>query len=317
MQQGCIYEYLESKNIKNSGFSAESLDFEKEKARIIIKHPTLKSDIFKFEDHCLLKGSIHNFDLLNHIENIKNFYIVFDVVWKLRNKKETNGLIVRALSLYSKSYDIWANNSGLGAKWFFGHAEEWETILTYSRKDPKINLAKFLIGILQFEGTFIERLETMIARWLETSTHKSSNNWLYYFAKYPEMTNSGYNLYSFKTNEANFELRNLTAGTLKGYHINPYVRTVAIRINDEEICKLSKCWTYGTEESPLVLENGIQLYCEELGWRIVMPPDFELSDYCYENFKGRKEDDKIYLIEDDKRDRVEVAIDFCKTIILA
>jgi hypothetical protein len=306
-----IYEFLASKSIKTIGFTDESLNFEKEKARIIVKHPALKSAICQLEDHPLLKGSIHNFDLPNHIEQIPIFYETFNKIWALRGYN--NGLIIRTFMQYNDNYDIHVGDSGLGPKWFYGHSDKWETILTHPKRESKINLADFLIA---FESqtaanqTVAERLESMISCWLKNTTSANWDDWRYYFAKYPCMTNTGYNLYSFKNNEANFELRNLTGWTLNARHINPYVRTVATKINDESICQLAKCSTCGIEASPLILEDGFQLYCEEAGWRIVTPQGFELSEHFYDNFTWHKDGDKIYLTEDENRDRIEVAIDF-------
>ncbi len=87
----------------------------------------------------------------------------------------------------------------------------------------------------------------MIDKWLNKNLAK---DWRYYFIKYPEMTSTNNNLYSMDDDD-HFKIRELTGYTLRGWHINPYVRTVALQINDNSICDVNECYTYSGYESPV------------------------------------------------------------------
>ncbi len=92
---------------------------------------------------------------------------------------------------------------------------------------------------------------------------------------------------------------------------------------DKSIYDGESCYTKGNEESPLFLSNGIRLYCEEEGWRIVCPKtensvdlDSELiSAFRLEIIKETSENESYLLRPLGAKDRVEVAIDFIQSMI--
>jgi len=100
------------------------------------------------------------------------------------------------------------------------------------------------------------------------------------------------------------------------YHINPFVKTVAKGINDEGICKIIQDKGRYGEESPLYLKNDIQLFCEEMGWRIVLSNGYSLSKHLIAEFDLETLDENIaYLLKDnDKYDRIQIAVEFARKV---
>lgn len=305
-----IYDLLNLDfQMKMQSFSSDSLNFEKQKANIIKKNPTAKSIIHKLEDHELLEGSIHNFDLENQIANLSMLSDAFYEIWNTKN----DSLMIRAVNTIDE-FCIDAGNSKLKEKYFFGNGERWHTILTLTGgvADKVIRIfPEFLDQYNKAKGkTPNAKLQTLIADWLNK---KQATDWRYYFIKYPEITSTANNLYTWKND---FEIRNLSGNTLLSYHINPYVRTVVKTIDDDSVCDLNQCYGQHADESPLRLKNGLELHCENDGWKIILPDDFNLpkgiiSEFSLEEFVQNKE---YLLIETNSKDRIEIAVDFCHKV---
>lgn len=289
------YETLTS-NVDFKGFTPKkSITSEIEKAKFILSNPELKNDIFELEDFKFFKGSIHNID----IENKKNSLQVFNkAIREIWNDNNSDSLIARAM-LTIGDYLLWIGNSALGATYYLGNDPNWYTILSnMDYEKGEYNFTDFIQSYIDNDFSMKE----MIRKWLE---EKEERDWLYYFVKYSEMTSTNNNLYAW---ESDFEVRNLTKLQLNGWHINPYVRTVAMKINKKSICDVDNCYSNTREESPLKLKHNIKLYCEEEGWKIVKSKRriFDkkiLKDFTIEN---------DYLKPDENRDMIEVAVAFSK-----
>lgn len=301
-----IYDLLNSDSqMKLQSFSSESLNFEKGKANLIKKNPDTKAIIQELEDHELLKGCVHNFDLENNIDNLQLFNKMFNEIWNTKD----DSLIIRAM-LTINDFSIDAGNSKLGEKFFFGNTNRWNTILTIVDDRIKEILPKFLSLYNNAKGKNPTlKLQSLIDDWLNKN---DGRNWEYYFIKYPEITSSTNNLYTWKND---FEVRNLIYGnTLLSYHNNPYIRTVEKEITKQNI-KVKSLGQYA-DESPMTFENGLQLHCKEKGWQIILPVDYSfpknfISQFNLEEVTKNKE----YLLTETKaKDRVEIAIEFCEKI---
>ena len=98
-----------------------------------------------------------------------------------------------------------------------------------------------------------------------------------------------------------------------GYHINPYVRTVIQRINDDSICKEDECYSQYEEKSPLILrENRAILHSIMEGWKIGLRDDDTLPKSLITTYNLTEiPESKDYLLkEDETHDRIEVAEKF-------
>ena len=290
------YKVLESVNEKAfKGFQQRgSLSSEIQKAKIIVANSDIKTCIFELEDHGLLQGSIHNFDLINNSSKLVELKEAFYKIWSTKD----DSLIVRSL-LTIDDYSLNIGWSVLGDRRYFGNGKNWNTILTNYYADEDLS---FLSTFLSSFNNNSQSLQNMIENWLNSNPEK---DWRYYFIKYKEMTSTNNNLYSWGDD---FKIRNLTKSRLSGWHINPYVRTVVHLINDKSIVDENYCYSKTDFESPLWLKDDTTLYCETEGWRIGISKQDKLSDDLKKEFTF----ENGFLKPDEKRDMIQVAIDFSK-----
>jgi len=303
-----IYEIL-SAELKIPGFSADSILHENLKAKLVLSDSRLKTTIEMLEDHINFKGNISNLDIETNAHQLKAFSTAISEIW---DNQIAQQLISRSVNTV-KDFSVYADYSALGGKWYLGNTNKWETL--FIKKDGRMitSLCNYLNCYLKTkEGTPIEKLKDMIAVYLGTASSKS---WKYYFTKYPEMYNN-HNLFAWKSDESNFRIRHLNHSGLNGYHINPYVRIVADMIEDNAICESRLCYGKGAEESALNLKNGIKIFCEEEGWKIVVPTNLELDGELLDMYNvNSTEVENEHLLQDQPGlDRIETAVKFCTLI---
>jgi hypothetical protein len=304
-----VYDVISS-SISLLGFNRDEFEFIK--AKKINDDISVKPLIHELEDNLLIKGLIHNFDIENNALHFSDYNIFINEIWPIN----TDSDIIRAL-LSIGDISKYIGTSALGYRYFFGNKNKWNTILTNTGEDQdkiKSVLPAFFSAYSNAKGSNSKKkLECIFNSYFNNDVKM---DWRYYFIKYPEMISTNNNLYTWKDDEFDFEIRNLGGNSLLAYHINPYVRTVAKLIDDEDICILSQCYSQYAIESPLVLVNGVCLYCEEEGWRITLPEDFKIPKKIFSVFSINIIDnsDDYRLIESDGQDRIEVAVDFVKKI---
>jgi len=291
---------------KNTRITEDSLQHEVDKAKLIESHPDSKLLIHKLEDHLLLKGAINNFDIEQNVNKLHSLIKVFKEVWD----KNSDSSIIRAM-LTIDDFAINIGWSSRGDRYYFGNGNRWNTILTNHESGSeriKEILPKFLKSYIECSAD----LKVVIDNWLNGNPEK---DWRYYFIKYPEMTSTENNLYA-RGKDCDFEIRYLTKTRLNGWHINPYVRTVAKKINDINICNVNLCYSNTSYPSPLRLKNDVNLYCKEEGWVVEVPEDYELSNELIFDFNLETIPNiaGYLLTEKDNLDRIEVAVEFSKKI---
>lgn len=290
-----------------SGFSKESLDFEKNKQKLINENQSFEIIIFELEDHKLLQGSIHNLDIFGNSINTEKYLDSFKEIWSI----EDNSLVIRAL-LTVGDYSIVSGWSHLGNRWFFGENESWHTILSNANNEVQDRLSVILKDFLDFYIKLelndpAKKLNKLIENWLTVYEDK---DWRYYFVKYPKIIETSNSLFTFKNDESNFEIRSLTGNSLRAWHINPYIKIVS------ESCDINydDSWSKTSDSSPLILET-CELWCMEDGWHIYTYEDYELENKIKDTFNLIDELDsdnnKYFLLQDsDNKDRIEIAIEF-------
>jgi len=302
-----VYEILLAE-LKITGFSSDSILHEQTKAKLVISDPRLKKTIEMLEDHANFKGNISNLDIEINAHKLEAFSTAISEVWDTRIAQE---LILQSVNT-AKDFSVYADDSALGGKWYLGNTNKWETL--FVKKDGRMikSLTSYLSSYLEIsEGMPIEKLKVMIAAY---HAKVSTSSWKYYFSKYREIYNN-HNLFAWKSDESNFRIRHLNHSGLNGFHINPYVRIVADKV-ENAICESGQCYGKGAEESALNLKNGIKLFCEEEGWKIVVPNNLELDNELLKmytvNSTGTANE---YLLQDQQGfDRIETAVAFCKLI---
>lgn len=112
-------------------------------------------------------------------------------------------------------------------------------------------------------------------------------------------------------------MRKLNGNSLLAYHINPYVRTVALKIADKTICNVNECYGIYSDLSPLKLRNNITLESLKDGWKVKFPEDY-VSRNRKQEFNNliaiANSKNEYWLKETDDKDRIEIAVEFIKAL---
>ena len=306
-----VYELL-LKNIDNkeTDISDDALNNEKEKAQIIINNisnQVIIEAIFKLEEYKHFGGLIHNLNPQKNIDKLIAWSKSVREIWNCSDE-----LIVASL--------IACNFGGFNTKkdfWFWGQRNDWNKILVGQNKVDN-NLSEPIILLLNkydekksSNSTLKPQkiLEEIIWEFLNSLTNK---NWQYYFCKYKENFLKNSNYYWWNTDEFEHEILGSTGNNpLLSYHINPYVKAVSNRL-DNTICQEKLCYERYRYESYLILENNFKLYSKQDGWHIIIPEDQIISDEIRKKYDINE---KNIFSESNEKDRIEVAVDFCKEFI--
>lgn len=290
------------------GFTKESLNYEKDKAKIIIEDIGFKEAIHSLEDNRLFKGSIHNLSVDDNKIKIAHYLKAINEIWSVND----DSLITRAM-LTAGDYSIDTGGSKLGEKWYYGNSSDWHTILSNIRYEEKITeiLPRFLDTYIGTEaGTVKEKLSLVISKWID---HTEVKDWKYYFIKYPTMTNSNNNLYAWN-NE--FEIRRLTGNTLLSVHLCPYLSTLAQILRANKLTITYYLDQY-SETSPLSV-GDLRLRSAMDGWKIYLVGDKYFSTELIAKYSLTPfASNHYYLKEYNDLDRIETAVAFCKEFIEA
>ncbi|RLF26298.1 MAG: hypothetical protein DRN05_07240, partial [Thermoplasmata archaeon] len=349
-QRQNIYLFLNrDKNeikLSETGITEETFKHEVEKAKIIAKDSNLKPIIFQLEDYKYLRSDLKNFLPVQNEDNqdvnpeqiretLENVKKVMDEVFC--NDEVSDSLIIRALlTVPDESFEpskwpdevthaLWRGTSKETCKCFFGGKDGWEIILT---ADKNKKILKNFVEEYNEKGS----LEKIINEFLS----KSENNydWRYYFVKYKEMTEDEKEIRYCKWGnnwepKGGFEVENMFRSRIDCRHISPYVRTVVKRLNDNKFCRLDDCYRDDAEESfiSLQLTNDItiKMYCVEEGWKIEFSENFNETKKNSLINKFNLKCENGYLLrtlkessenktKEDKTDRIEVAINFIKSL---
>ena len=286
-----IYNDLPSIEIdlQYTAISQNSLKQEIKKVKLINSNSSFRELIFELEDFKYLKGDIHNF-LINDISKFKEY--VDSTIDIYSNNNDTK--IIQAM-LTCGDYKLWRGWAGGSPKYFFGKNGYWEIILTSDKKDF---FHKFLDNYLEHNKS----LEQMKNNFLQ---NYNSKDWGYYFIKYNKILDTDPNLSKDNNTYAwydDFSLEKMGGTNLNAYHINPYIRTLAIKNNLHY--NVYKWDGY----SLLSIHGKIkELTSVKEGWKIVFSDTFdnEIIDNIISKYNFKKQYDNSYLfkVQDDK-DRI-------------
>ena len=302
-----VYALLGS-DIKMASFG-DSLKLEIEKAAIIQTDLSLTESIHSLEDHPYLRGSIHNLELELNKQNLADFAASLYRIWPSIN----DSLIVRSM-LSIGYYGIDIGLCALGSRYYLGNNSKWHTILSMTGSNAtriKSVLPLFLKEFDLAQGSDVTvKLQFMIDKFLASNPPK---DYIYYFIKYPQMLSEN-NLFAWVDD---FALRNLNKNSLLGYHINPYVRTVAHLIKDDTICKVGECYGQYDEKSPIRLKNEVEIFSETDGWRIHLPANIVIAEAIKAslNIVSLPDNQDFLLKENTNQDRIEVAVEFIHNLV--
>ena len=121
------------------------------------------------------------------------------------------------------------------------------------------------------------------------------------------------NYFSWHTDDFELEILGSTGSNpLLSYHINPYVRTVSVKLNDS-ICHENYCYARYSDESCVLLNNGFRLYSKQNGWQIINPEGQMIPDKLRAKYNINEQN---IFSEVNGKDRIEIAIEFCEDLLL-
>lgn len=301
-----VYKSIKSKKDKFI-YKTENVKHEIDKAEVINIDSTMKEFIHKLEDHKYLKGDIHNFEF-NDKTNLQFISNEIHLIWSKLN----DSLITRAL-LTNGDYSEYIGNSAFGGVWFFGKGEKWNRILTSnSTTDNRISTVL---------GTFFKQLQLIKALDIEMKLvsiidnglkNLQNNGWRYYFVKYPDITSTGNNIFTFDDNQ-DFMVEKLGGTSLRSYHINIFIHALVSSpyLNN----KVSKnCWQKDTYFSLIFLKYNILIYPKDNYW-LIDAKKRDLSSYVKEfNLEKIENKNQFKLFPTENKDFVEIGIDFINKI---
>ncbi len=276
-------------NRSNSGFNETSVKYEIVKATLIVNDKSTKEHLFELEDYTYLKGDIHNF-ISSDIEELKFNNIALREIYS-----KSDSLIIRSM-LTVEDYSLKIGWTILGDKYFFGKNNNWETILTSSDSLDFYN--KFLINYKDNNNS----LENIIKSFFNEN---SDRNWIYYFVKYPEMTETiislskDNNLYAWYND---FALEKMGGSNLNAYHQNPFIRTVS---------KLLETQSYiiQFDEFSYMNFNKFKIYSTERGWKI-LNIDQNLYSEIIKKYPTELSENYFLLKGNETKDRIEILVEF-------
>lgn len=259
------------------------------KASLISKDVNFKDGIFELEDYKYTKGDLNNF----LTEDINIFLSYVTSVKEIFNN-ENDSLIIRAM-LTAGSYQLSRGGTRLvGYRYFFGRQRYWEVLLTSKDKN------NFFKGFLASYTKNSSKLENMISEFLKNNNDK---NWRYYFIKYEDMLNideqlsTDNNLFAWYND---FAMEKMGGLTLNAFHINPYIRTVALKMGITPIIEK------GDEYSYLSIKSKInRIYSTARGWEILLYKDYSFDKEIVKQYDLELKNGFYFLKETEEEDRIE------------
>ena len=285
--------------------------------------------IYYLEDSDYTHGCLYAFDSTLPISDIQQALEAFEATTDL----------VRVRILVAFGYE--GANFGWcahGTRQFFGYKDRWDVLFRYS-KDISSLYKAFNAYVRAYQ---VEKdLDKIISNQLK---QQENNHFTYYFLKYDAFTNSclrwrmnekkvdetkdleASHFFAIKSDYDIISLQRLN-GRLSGYHTDPYACAVAqnIRKHYPHIYEHMDYTGRDSYKAPITFDNyNIELYSEDAGWLITLT-DTEKEESKLSFSKRRKlisllcrplENDryKKYIVQSDKQDRIEAAVEFIKQL---
>tara|TARA_R110000850_G_scaffold213991_1_gene339965 strand:- start:2640 stop:4898 length:2259 start_codon:yes stop_codon:yes gene_type:complete len=225
-----IDNILNDKNLEDdSQFSKQQLSEESIKSNIISNNQTLKSPIYKLEDHNLLRGSVSIMGLTED-NDITSYATMFDTIFS-RDTDESYKMISRAMMSiddYSQDYSYGKRRIGNN------NASIWRELFTKSDRRKGFDNTREILQ--QYLKIFLDNPDTSNQSIINNYSQESYP-WNYYFAKYSSFSNfkSGYYFwgqYKFKP----YECFMMNRKQFNGHHWNPFL--LELRNQHKNYCSI-------------------------------------------------------------------------------
>ena len=229
-----IDEIIKNGNIltEDRGFNRLQKYEEKEKFEWLMNNKTYQDELFKLEDHYLLKGTIS----IVGLENLENFS-KFGMLFTKNSDKDLINIALLTIGDYSQYIN---GKTQLGVK---TKDSVWKDLFHPTKQrnenDRFLNSSKIineLLSKISNECKDIKSfLENIIKEYLEGNNIKF--DWKYYFIKYSEMRYDSYGMYWWKDENKPYEIITMhTEKYLSGKNWNAFSYTLATKYpNDFEL----------------------------------------------------------------------------------
>ena len=246
------------------------------KAAMLQTMPSLADDLYRLEDHDLLRGGLTVFDLEpSQFQNRSQAFI------KIFNKSACSDnmpwrLITGALLAkgdYARRGNRWTGHRSLN----FGaprNDEPWRELFR-GRKGESAHPASAPLMALLDAVAAGKTLHEEIASYLADAN--TPKDWRYYFVKYDAMREGTSGHYTI-CKDGGYMACMLNCYVMRSYYYDPYLLAAVkqSQINTNSISNVGwPCCFYGyeTERRALILRNsGLQIQCVEQGWQLSEVP---------------------------------------------
>jgi len=225
-------------SILSINYNDTNFSHEKEKAELIYKYSALRDKVFKLEDYKYIKGDLRIFfhkeftfeTLDKRVEFLSdNLEVIFE---------QEDNLIIRSL-LTIDDYALWVGSVMYGDKYFFGQKNKWEIFLTSNPKSiEKIKIYSDFFNEFQKVGSLNKIIENKLKEYFS-----KDKDWIYYFLKYPIITETNNNLsnvfgwfnYDHKTEEYISDLveKLEKESRITSWHVNIYLLALLNELKKE------------------------------------------------------------------------------------
>lgn len=273
-----------------------------EKAKLISKDVKFKHIIFELEDYRYLKGDIRNFlnDDLNKMESYSKY------IKEIFDEKEDD-LVIRAMISSGDCRLSIGGTRRSNDRYFLGKNGYWEIFLTNSNFNKNFSLQDFIEKYAHHNQDFLKVINMFLS-------NKIEKDWKYYFVKYKEMLTIDSVLTKdnkFFAWNNDFDMENMGGLHLGAFHINPYIKTIALKTNNNYAQ-----YTKGEDSSYIKIDNYIESFSsEDINWTIKFAKDInnEVKNDLIQKFSLEDKKSNFTLnVNDD--DRIEIAIKFIEHI---
>jgi len=308
-----IYKLLPDKEFSKSTKNInEQLNEEIKKAVLInTSAKELQHVLFMLEDFHYFNSLIHVLSVDKNKDKLNDYLKAVREIWDNEDVLIIQAMIASGFNGYKVKDCDYGNAEAV----YFGGKNNWYYILTNEDAGVAENIINLLDNFISRDNNLSARdkLNDIISKAMNKFT---KNNWQYYFLKYSEILDTEKNYFAFYDD---FNIRRLgTTGTspLIAYHINAYVRVICYNNNVKNYCKLEDdCKSQYGDISPLILKNGLELFCEKEGWRLdINKIDSGINAKLQSAMNKYIPDSDNILRDYNNLDRIETVIEFIKDI---
>ena len=226
-----IDNILNDKNLEDdSQFSKQQLSEESIKSNIISNNQTLKSSIYKLEDHNLLRGSVSIIGLTED-NDITSYATMFDTIFS-RDTDESYKMISRAMM----TIDDYSQDYSYGKRRIGNHnASIWRELFTKSDRRKGFDHTQEILQ--QYLKIFLDNPD-ISNQSIINNYSQESYPWNYYFAKYSSFSHfkSGYYFWDHYKLKP-YECFMMNRRQFNGHHWNPFL--LELRNQHKEHCSIN------------------------------------------------------------------------------